>query len=118
MPDNLRLAPPPPPNTAPGPPYGRVGGSPRTPSRRDPPPPRSGRPSPSPGPRGPRGAPGPPRLASLRRGSEGSTGLSGPKRYLWDEDAREDSWRFNAADVHGEQAPVATGVAFTPRAAA
>lgn len=53
------------------------------------------------------------RLASLRRGSEGSTGLSGPKRYLWDEDAREDSWRFNAADVHGEQAPVATGVAFT-----
>jgi len=53
------------------------------------------------------------RLASLRRGSEGSTGLSGPKRYLWDDDARRDSWRFNSPMAHGEQSGLATGVAFT-----
>lgn len=53
------------------------------------------------------------RIASQKRGSEGATGLSSPKRYLWDEDAREDSWRFNGEAAHGEQAPVATGVAFT-----
>lgn len=52
-------------------------------------------------------------LASQRRGSEGATGLSGPKRYLWDDDPREDGWRFNSEAGHGEQAPVATGVAFT-----
>jgi hypothetical protein len=53
------------------------------------------------------------RLASLRRGSEGSTGLSGPKRYLWDDDPRRDSWRFNSPMAHGEQSGLATGVAFT-----
>lgn len=52
-------------------------------------------------------------LASQRRGSEGATGLSSPKRYLWDDDPREESWRFNAETEHGEQAPIATGVAFT-----
>lgn len=53
------------------------------------------------------------RLAGLRRGSEGATGMSSPKRYLWDEDPRRDGWRFNNAAVHGEHAPAATGVAFT-----
>jgi len=53
------------------------------------------------------------RLASLRRGSEGATGLSGPKRYLWDDDPRRDSWRFNSPLAHGEQSGLATGVAFT-----
>ena len=53
------------------------------------------------------------RLASLRRGSEGATGLSGPKRYLWDDDPRRDSWRFNSPTAHGEQTGLATGVAFT-----
>lgn len=53
------------------------------------------------------------RLASLRRGSEGSTGLSSPKRYLWDDDPRRDSWRFNSPTAHGEQSGLATGVAFT-----
>jgi len=43
------------------------------------------------------------RLASLRRGSEGATGLSGPKRYLWDDDARRDSRRFNRPTAHGGQ---------------
>jgi hypothetical protein len=53
------------------------------------------------------------RLAGLRRGSEGATGMSSPKRYLWDEDPRRDGWRFNSPAVHGEHAPAATGVAFT-----
>lgn len=53
------------------------------------------------------------RLAGLRRGSEGASGLSSPKRYLWDEDARRDSWRFNSPFIQGEQSDIATGVAFT-----
>jgi hypothetical protein len=53
------------------------------------------------------------RLAGLRRGSEGATGMSSPKRYLWDEDPRQDGWRFNNQALHGEHAPAATGVFFT-----
>ena len=53
------------------------------------------------------------RLAAHRSGTEGSSGLSSPKRYLWDEDARRDSWRFNAASVADGQSDYATGVAFT-----
>lgn len=53
------------------------------------------------------------RLAGLRRGSEGATGMSSPKRYLWDEDPRQDGWRFNNQALHGEHAPAATGVYFT-----
>ena len=61
---------------------------------------------------GPGGAGGrPPRQpASRQRGGDRPVQ---PKRYLWDEDPREDSWRFNSEAGHGEQAPVATGVAFT-----
>ena len=36
------------------------------------------------------------RLAARRSGTEGSSGLSSPKRYLWDEDPPGDSWRFNS----------------------
>lgn len=53
------------------------------------------------------------RLAGLRRGSEGASGLSSPKRYLWDGDPRRDSWRFNSPFIPGEQSDIATGVAFT-----
>ncbi len=53
------------------------------------------------------------RLAGHRRGSEGASGLSSPKRYLWDDDKREDSWRFNSPFISGEQSDIATGVAFT-----
>jgi len=54
------------------------------------------------------------RLASRRRGTEGSTGLSSPKRYLWDEDNYGPGWRFNCAYVktdiepHATAAPVAS----------
>ena len=53
------------------------------------------------------------RLAGLRRGSEGATGLSSPKRYLWDGDPRRDSWRFNDPAGRAEDTPMATGVEFT-----
>lgn len=35
------------------------------------------------------------RLASLRRGTEGTTGLSSPKRYLWDQNEYQHGWRFS-----------------------
>lgn len=34
-------------------------------------------------------------LASCRQGSEGYTGLSSPKRYLWDKNSYEHGWVFN-----------------------
>ncbi|SNB55848.1 hypothetical protein SAMN07250955_101503 [Arboricoccus pini] len=53
------------------------------------------------------------RLSSQRRGSEGATGMSSPKRYLWDEDARRDGWRFNGPIGKPDQSGYATGVEFT-----
>ena len=35
------------------------------------------------------------RLAGMRRGTEGATGLTSPKRYLWDEASFPLDWRFN-----------------------
>lgn len=37
------------------------------------------------------------RLSSLNRGNEGQTGLSSPKRYLWDDRKRLSPWRYNLA---------------------
>lgn len=53
------------------------------------------------------------RLANRRRGTEGSTGLSSPKRYLWDEDRYEPGWRFNVAVSRAEIEPHATGAPFS-----
>ncbi|MFO1119622.1 MAG: virulence factor SrfB [Rhodospirillales bacterium] len=53
------------------------------------------------------------RLANQRRGTEGSTGLSSPKRYLWDEDSYQLGWRFNVALSHDEIEPHATGAPFS-----
>lgn len=53
------------------------------------------------------------RLSSQRRGSEGATGMSSPKRYLWDQDARRDGWRFNTPADRWDEAGFATGVEFT-----
>lgn len=52
------------------------------------------------------------RLASRRRGTEGSTGLSSPKRYLWDEDRYVAGWRFNAAFNKADSEPLATAAPF------
>ncbi len=37
------------------------------------------------------------RLSAMSRGNEGQTGLSSPKRYLWDDKPRLTPWRFNPA---------------------
>jgi len=47
------------------------------------------------------------RLSYLSDGTEGNTGLSSPKRYLWDTDPQPHDWRYNAGpepDGHGERA--------------
>lgn len=53
------------------------------------------------------------RLASGRRGSEGSTGLSSPKRYLWDEESFQPGWRFARAYDQSEIEPPATAMPFS-----
>ncbi|MFO1153261.1 MAG: virulence factor SrfB [Rhodospirillales bacterium] len=53
------------------------------------------------------------RLANGRRGTEGSTGLSSPKRYLWDEDRYQLGWRFNVGLSRDEIEPHATGAPFS-----
>lgn len=53
------------------------------------------------------------RLANRRRGTEGSTGLSSPKRYLWDEDRYQPGWRFNVSFMRDEIEPHATGAPFS-----
>ena len=53
------------------------------------------------------------RLSGRRPGGKGATGLSSPKRYLWDDDPRRDSWLFNDPETHAEDTQMATGVAFT-----
>ncbi|MBS0560293.1 MAG: virulence factor SrfB [Proteobacteria bacterium] len=47
------------------------------------------------------------RLAGSRRGSEGHTGMSSPKRYLWDESENPQPWRFNGMTLDGEWEGVA-----------
>ncbi|MGH6815026.1 MAG: virulence factor SrfB, partial [Hyphomicrobiaceae bacterium] len=47
------------------------------------------------------------RLNSKSSGAEGDTGLSGPKRYLWDERENRQQWYFNVADsTQSFQTPV------------
>ncbi|MGH8332413.1 MAG: virulence factor SrfB, partial [Pseudomonas sp.] len=53
------------------------------------------------------------RLASRRRGTEGSTGLSSPKRYLWDENAYGHGWRFNCSYIKTDSEPYATAAPFS-----
>ncbi|MBL8259696.1 MAG: virulence factor SrfB [Candidatus Competibacteraceae bacterium] len=50
-------------------------------------------------------------LSYFSHGSEGNTGLSSPKRYLWDTDARHHPWRFNPGPegFGGDSGPVTTG---------
>ena len=52
------------------------------------------------------------RLASSRRGMEGSTGLSSPKRYLWDEEPYAPGWRFNHTYGLEAHEPLATAQPF------
>ncbi len=41
------------------------------------------------------------RLSAAARGNEGATGLSSPKRYLWDERPTTQVWRFNGVAADG-----------------
>ena len=41
------------------------------------------------------------RLSAEARGNEGATGLSSPKRYLWDERPTAQVWRFNGVAADG-----------------
>jgi hypothetical protein len=41
------------------------------------------------------------RLSAAARGNEGATGLSSPKRYLWDTDPISQVWRFNGVAIDG-----------------
>lgn len=56
------------------------------------------------------------RLCARRKGSEGSTGLSSPKRYLWDDNAYTHGWRFSSAfgKADGTEA-MATAAPFSTR---
>lgn len=53
------------------------------------------------------------RLAGCREGNEGSTGLSSPKRYLWDQERYEQGWRFNSHYVKSDHEPFATAEPFS-----
>ena len=49
-------------------------------------------------------------LSYFSHGAEGGTGLSSPKRYLWDTDLRHHAWRFNPGPESGsDSGPVTTG---------
>ena len=51
------------------------------------------------------------RLCAQARGAEGSTGMSSPKRYLWDERPRAQQWRYNGEYGDGQiEPPVTRGV--------
>lgn len=47
-------------------------------------------------------------MAARRRGTEGATGLSSPKRYLWDLDPYTPGWRFSRSIVTSDIEPNAT----------
>lgn len=53
------------------------------------------------------------RMASQRLGTEGSTGISSPKRYLWDDSPYSPGWRFSRAFGQTEKEPLATAIPMT-----
>ncbi|MEM8799567.1 MAG: virulence factor SrfB [Pseudomonadota bacterium] len=52
------------------------------------------------------------RLSANRVGNEGNTGMSSPKRYLWNEDAPAQPWRLNTAGRDYDGEPFAAGSKF------
>ena len=52
------------------------------------------------------------RLAGCRKGTEGPSGLSSPKRYLWDEEPFEHRWRFSSTSDQSDKEPYAIAYPF------
>ncbi|KHT08310.1 virulence factor SrfB [Pectobacterium brasiliense] len=52
-------------------------------------------------------------MALLRQGTEGSSGISSPRRYLWDEESYAPGWRFSQTDAHSQTEPLATAMPLT-----
>jgi hypothetical protein len=53
------------------------------------------------------------RMALIRQGTEGSTGISSPRRYLWDEESYAPGWRFSGARVNSSVEPPASAMPLT-----
>ncbi|NDL63164.1 virulence factor SrfB [Acerihabitans arboris] len=53
------------------------------------------------------------RLALTRRGTEGSSGISSPRRYLWDEESYAAGWRFSQGPGRPANEPPAVAAPFT-----
>lgn len=53
------------------------------------------------------------RMALHRLGTEGSTGISSPRRYLWDEEAYPPGWRFNETQTEQTHEPLAAAQPLT-----
>lgn len=52
-------------------------------------------------------------LAVQRLGTEGTTGISSPRRYLWDEESYAPGWRFSATPGNSTEEPIATALPLT-----
>lgn len=48
------------------------------------------------------------RMASTRLGTEGASGISSPRRYLWDETPASQDWRFSQMGLKTQREPLAT----------
>lgn len=48
------------------------------------------------------------RMAGSRLGTEGASGISSPRRYLWDETPAGQGWRFSQMNVKTQREPLAT----------
>lgn len=53
------------------------------------------------------------RIALQRLGTEGSTGISSPRRYLWDEESYTAGWRFSGTQTASTHEALATALPLT-----
>ncbi|RNM03831.1 virulence factor SrfB [Dickeya undicola] len=53
------------------------------------------------------------RLALQRQGTDGASGISSPRRYLWDEEPYVPGWRFSQTNSPRQQEPLATAMPLT-----
>ncbi|ADO48629.1 virulence factor SrfB [[Enterobacter] lignolyticus] len=53
------------------------------------------------------------KLATQRLGTEGNSGISSPRRYLWDETPTVQDWRFSQMNARTQREPLATAFPLT-----